>query len=204
MLHSFFAIGALLSPFLVLACTSSGDSGWRTAVYIIIGMGCGQYADLSPHADGQRIARRRAGRAACAALRFLAERRFWLTAAIMLCYLSIEASVMGWLVTYFIDSGAASASSAQMLTALLWVVILLGRTGCILIAGHVSPPTFLRCASLGIAVFLVVVIASPSFVPLLLGTIGLGLCMAGMYGTTVSNATKCSRPIRWLWAFSSP
>ncbi|MGN1009100.1 MAG: MFS transporter, partial [Butyricicoccus sp.] len=39
MLHSFFAIGALLSPFMVLLCTRGGDSGWRTAVYIIIGMG---------------------------------------------------------------------------------------------------------------------------------------------------------------------
>lgn len=35
MLHSFFAVGALLSPFLVLLCTRSGDSGWRTAVYIL-------------------------------------------------------------------------------------------------------------------------------------------------------------------------
>lgn len=190
MLHSFFAIGALLSPFLVLACTSSGDSGWRTAVYIIIGMGVVSML-TSPRMQMDSVSPE-GGQAVQPAqpFGFWRERRFWLTAAIMLCYLSIEASVMGWLVTYFIDSGAASASSAQMLTALLWVVILLGRTGCILIAGHVSPPTFLRCASLGIAVFLVVVIASPSFVPLLLGTIGLGLCMAGMYGTTVSNATE--------------
>ena len=38
MLHSFFAVGALLAPFMVLICTRGGDSGWRSAVYIIIGM----------------------------------------------------------------------------------------------------------------------------------------------------------------------
>ena len=120
---------------------------------------------------------------------FLNEKLFWLAAVIMLCYLSIESSVMGWIVTYFIDSGAATESSAQMLTALLWIVILIGRSACVVISNKVAPPQFVVVASIGIAAFLVVVLVSPGFVPLLIGTIGLGLCMAGMYGTTVSNAT---------------
>ena len=189
MLHSFFAIGALLSPFMVLLCTRGGDSGWRTAVYIIIGMGVVSMItspmmkmdSVSPE-GGQT-------EQPSVPLGFLKEKLFWLTAIIMLCYLSIEASVMGWLVTYFIDSGAASEGSAQMLTTLLWIVILIGRSACVLIANKVTPPQFLVVASLGIAAFLVVVLVSPGFVPLLIGTIGLGLCMAGMYGTTVSNAT---------------
>lgn len=189
MLHSFFAVGALLSPFLVLLCTRGGDSGWRTAVYIIIGMGVVSML-TSPRMKMDTVSPE-GGQAEQPAqpFGFWRERRFWLSAAIMLCYLSVEASVMGWLVTYFIDSGAAGEGAAQMLTALLWVVILLGRASCVLIAGRVAPPTFLVFASIGMAAFLVVVIASPGFVPLLLGTIGLGLCMAGMYGTTVSNAT---------------
>lgn len=189
MLHSFFAVGALLSPFLVLLCTRGGDSGWRTAVYIIIGMGIVSMAaspmmkmdSVSPE-GGQAV---QPGTPSG----FLRERLFWLTTVIMLCYLSVEASVMGWLVTYFIDSGAASESSAQMLTALLWIVILLGRSACVMIANKVAPPQFLVVASIGIAAFLIVVLVSPGFAPLLAGTIGLGLCMAGMYGTAVSNAT---------------
>lgn len=176
-------------PFLVLLCTRGGDSGWRTAVYIIIGMGIVSMAtspmmkmdSVSPE-GGQAI---QPGTPSG----FLRERLFWLTTVIMLCYLSVEASVMGWLVTYFIDSGAASESSAQMLTALLWVVILLGRSACVIIANKVAPPQFLVVASIGIAAFLIVVLVSPGFAPLLAGTIGLGLCMAGMYGTAVSNAT---------------
>lgn len=189
MLHSFFAIGALLSPFLVLLCTRSGDRGWHTVVYIIIGLGIVSMV-TSPMMKMDSVAPTvgTAGQTT-APMGFLKERLFWLTSAIMLCYLSVEASVMGWIVTYFIDSGAASESSAQMLTALLWIVILIGRSACVVIANKVAPPQFLAAASIGIAAFLVVVLLSPGFVPLLIGTIGLGLCMAGMYGTTVSNAT---------------
>lgn len=189
MLHSFFAVGALLSPFLVLLCTRGGDSGWRTAVYIIIGMGIVSMA-TSPMMKMDSVSPK-GGQAVQPGTPsgFLRERLFWLTTVIMLCYLSVEASVMGWLVTYFIDSGAASESSAQMLTALLWIVILLGRSACVMIANKVAPPQFLVVASIGIAAFLIVVLVSPGFAPLLAGTIGLGLCMAGMYGTAVSNAT---------------
>ena len=193
MLHSFFAFGALLSPFLVLLCTRGGDSGWRIAVYGIIGLGivsmltspCMKMDSVSPEGDQAERPETPFG--------FLKDRLYWLTLLIMLCYLSIEASIMGWLVTYFIDSGAAGESSAQMLTALLWIVILIGRSACILIAGRVAPYQFLPAASGGIAIFLGVVLTGHGFLPLLLGTIGLGLCMAGMYGTTVSNATDVFR-----------
>ena len=77
-----------------------------------------------------------------------------------------------------------------MLTTLLWIVILIGRSACVLIAHKFTPPQFITAASFGITAFLIVVLLSPSFAPLLIGTIGLGLCMAGMYGTTVSNATE--------------
>src|SRR5699024_1439026 len=74
--------------------------------------------------------------------------------------------------------------------ALLWVLILIGRAACIAIAGKVTPPAFLRLSSIGMAVFLVVIILGSGFSMLLLGTIGLGLCMAGMYGTTIANASE--------------
>lgn len=190
MLHSFFAVGALLAPFMVLICTRGGDSGWRSAVYIIIGMGIVTML-TSPFMKMDSVApENEQAQQPAKAFGFFHEKLFWLTTIIMLCYLSIESSVMGWLVTYFIDSGAASESSAQMLTTLLWIVILIGRSACVLIASKFTPPQFITAASFGITAFLIVVLLSPSFAPLLIGTIGLGLCMAGMYGTTVSNATE--------------
>lgn len=40
----------------------------------------------------------------------------------------------------------------------------------------------------GIAAFLVLLVLGTSLPVLIVATIGLGLCMSGMYGTTVSNA----------------
>lgn len=39
MLHGFFAIGAVLAPFLVLRATRRGNEGWHTAVWVVISMG---------------------------------------------------------------------------------------------------------------------------------------------------------------------
>lgn len=148
-----------------------------------------QHGDLPDDENGQRFARRRAGSTA--------ENTIWLPPRAPVLADDRHYAVLperggvghGWLVTYFIDSGTASESSAQMLTALLWIVILLGRSACVIIANKVAPPQFLVVASIGIAAFLIVVLVSPGFAPLLAGTFGLGLCMAGMYGTAVSDAT---------------
>ena len=51
-----------------------------------------------------------------------------------------------------------------------------------------SSAKLIRMLSTGIVVFLVVLVMSRSLVPMLIGTIGLGLSLSGMYGTTVSNA----------------
>lgn len=188
MLHGFFAIGALFAPFLVLFCTRGSQSGWRYAVLVFIFLGIITMIS-SPFMQMDRVTSAQSGQNKAGPMLFLRNRLFWLTAGIMLAYLSVEASIMGWLVTYFVDSGAATANAAQILTALLWITILIGRFGCTLLTGRVSTRQFLLCASIGIAFFLGVIVLTTSLVPLLVGTVGLGLCMAGMYGTTVSNAT---------------
>lgn len=60
--------------------------------------------------------------------------------AIMFFYLCVEASVMGWIVTYYIDSGAAGDDSAQLLTSLLWITILIGRFTCSALSDRTAPP----------------------------------------------------------------
>lgn len=95
---------------------------------------------------------------------------------------------MGWMVTYYTDSGAAGADSAQLLTSLLWVSILAGRFACGALSGRAAPPQMIQALCGGIVLFLAVLLASTSLVPMLLGTVGLGLALSGMYGTTVANA----------------
>lgn len=182
MLHGFFAIGAVLAPVLVLLCTRTG--GWRWAVWTVIGLGVVSIIS-SPfmNIDGIPYPKPESG-----SLGFLRERQFLSSLAIAFFYLCVEASVMGWMVTYYTDSGTAAADSAQLLTSLLWVVILIGRFACGALSGQVAPPQMIRALCGGIVLFLAVLLASASLAPMLLGTVGLGLALSGMYGTTIANA----------------
>ena len=119
---------------------------------------------------------------------FLKEGLFWYTIGIMFLYLCIEASVMGWMVTYYEESGILASGASQLLTSLLWITILVGRFGRSAFGGRTTPASLIRILSLGILVFLGIVLLANQLPLMLLGTIGLGLSLSGMYGTTVANA----------------
>lgn len=119
---------------------------------------------------------------------FLRNRRFLLSMSIMFFYLCVEASVMGWMVTYYADSGAVAVESAQLLTSMLWVVILAGRFICGALSGRIAPPRMILALCGGILVFLAVLLMSAGLIPMLAGTVGLGPALSGMYGTTAANA----------------
>ena len=146
MLHGFFAIGAVSAPFLALMFTRTANSGWRKAVYVVIFLGVvSMFTSSFMKMDSVPYQKSQSGQSPFG---FVKEHGFWHSAFIMFFYLCVEASVMGWMVTYYTDSGVVKADSAQMLTSLLWITI----------------------------------------IPMLVGTIGLGLSLSGMYGTTVANA----------------
>ena len=186
-LHGFFAIGAVTAPFLALICSRLfGNSGWRAALYVVIALGVVSII-TSGFMKMDSISYEKSERSGNS-FGFLKEKLFWHTIFIMFFYLCVEASIMGWMVTYYTDSGVVQESSAQLLTSLLWIVILLGRFGCSALGGRMSSAKLIRMLSTGIVVFLVVLVMSRSLVPMLIGTIGLGLSLSGMYGTTVANA----------------
>ena len=186
-LHGFFAIGAVTAPFLALICSRLfGNSGWRAALYVVIALGVVSII-TSGFMKMDSISYEKSERSGNS-FGFLKEKLFWHTIFIMFFYLCVEASIMGWMVTYYTDSGVVQESSAQLLTSLLWIVILLGRFGCSALGGRMSSAKLIRMLSTGIVVFLVVLVMSRSLVPMLIGTIGLVLSLSGMYGTTVSNA----------------
>ena len=81
-----------------------------------------------------------------------------------------------------------AAGAAQIVTSLLWISLLVGRFSCSVIAARFRPWQMITVMCFGIAAFLVLLVLGTSLPVLIVATIGLGLCMSGMYGTTVSNA----------------
>ena len=185
-LHGFFAIGSILAPVLVLFCTRRDDSGWRYAVYIILALGLvSVISSAFMKMDG--VTSRQSGGDG-RAFSFLKEKPYLRSVVIMFLYQCIEASVMGWMVTYYEESGVLSADAAQLLTSMLWMTILVGRFACSAVGAYASSAQIIRALSAGILVFLCVVLLVARLPLMLVGTVGLGLSLSGMYGTTVSNA----------------
>lgn len=184
-LHGCFAIGAVLAPVLTLFCTSSGNSGWRIAIYTVIGLGLVSMV-TSPRMDMKSVSKSNEG--GKTSFLFLRDPLFLRSAAIMFCYLCVEGSVMGWMVTYYSDSGVVSDNMTQLITSLLWITILAGRILCSSLSLKIKPAKMILSMSIGIFVFLCLLVGSGNMILMVAATIGLGLSMSGMYGTTVANA----------------
>ena len=92
------------------------------------------------------------------------------------------------LVTFFIDSGAADAQTAQLLATALWGALLIGRFASAWFATRFSPQHMICVMTIGTAVCFSVMMCSHSLVPMAIGTFGIGLFMAGIYGTTLGGS----------------
>ena len=185
-LHGFFAIGAVTAPLIALACSRFVRNGWRIAVCIILALLIlSVFTSAYMKMDNVTCSRsEKKGNA----FSFLRERPFRFSVGIMFLYQCVEASVMGWMVTYYEECGVLASGSAQLLNSLLWITILLGRFGCSAVGGRFDPAGIIRVLSAGILAFLCIVLFTNSLPLMLAGTIGLGLSLSGMYGTTVANA----------------
>lgn len=188
-LHAFFAFGACVAPLLVLFCQGLGANGWRIAMsaasVLLVGalvFGLFMQIDSEKPAEGYQAP-------AGGGFGFFRERLFWQTTAIGFFYQAVEASMMGWLTSFYVDSGALESGAAQIVTALLWIALLVGRFSCSVIAAHYKPWQMILVMCIGIAAFLALLVCGTALPVLLAATIGLGLCMSGMYGTSVANAS---------------
>ena len=187
MLHSCFAIGALTAPLLVMVYTKDDITGWRMPVIIIIA--CVAITTiLSLKINMDRISYDKGDEHADRGFGFFKDRNFMIPAASMFMYQCVEATLMGWIVSYFIDRGIVSAESTQLFSSVLWVFILIGRLVCVFLAKKVSSPLFVKVLSIGMLVFVIVMLTAQSFAIAVIGVIGLGLACSGMYGAITACA----------------
>ena len=123
-------------------------------------------------------------------LAFFREPLFLWTLLMGICDQALESSLMGWLTTYYLETGIVSEQVSQLTTSLLWFAFLIGRIICVIIAMKWQPKKMLLLMGTGTAVFMIMLTLSMHVSLLLISTIGLGLCLSGVYGTAVSNASE--------------
>ena len=192
-LHACFAAGAVIAPLIAMVVT-----GWRPAV--IIGCVCcaASLAFLLPAGFSDKdletsAAPNDSGRAENSGKKkvdygFVKEKLFWVTVIICFFYQAVEASFMGWMTSFLIDTGVMAESLAQFTTSVLWMALMAGRLLCSAAATKVSPRSMILALTLITTGFMVILLQTKSPAGLIIATAGIGLGMSGMFGTSVSNA----------------
>lgn len=132
---------------------------------------------------------------------FLRDKLFWLVSLSLMAYLAAEQGVIGWLVTFFRDTGLLSIYLAQVMASVLWVAILFGRLATAYLSTRVPRHRLLVIMGIGLIVFFATMMATSNPTIIVIGIIGFGLSMAGIYPTVVSYAGGLIQHYALAWSF---
>ena len=183
LLHACFAVGAFASPLIAIA---AGDSMWKIPCWIISGLMLIALILLGT----SKLSSERSRKAKGGETRFLTSIGFWLNTMIMFFYLCAEASLTGWLVTYFIDSGIFPQSIATSMQSILWVMILIGRLVCASISNRMNKSVLILILGIIMTAFFSVMVNASVPALAVIGVFGVGVSMSGIYPTTLSTMDK--------------
>ena len=187
LLHGAFAVGAVLSPLALIACTGASGLGWQVmtgGITLLCLVQLGVYATMKLPSENITKSIKKVDRS------FLRNKNFWLGAVILFFYISAEYAIVNWLVTYFKDTGILSAGVSQLMTSLLWIVIFVGRMIGAALVGKISRKIILVVDGVGLMICFLIVFFSRSQLPIVLGIMGVGLFMATIYTSALALGTE--------------
>lgn len=183
-LHSIFAIGALLAPYLVMGSVKlAGENGWRLAGSVIVALTALSVYFFSQMKlkDGPVQQKKKV-----ASYHFMKEKEFWILSGILFFYLCGESTINGWLVKYFVDSGILTIGYSQFLASLLWIGMLVGRLTVASQGQRYSRTNQLYLFAFTTTLLFIVLLSSRNSLVITFAILGLGLSMAGIYPTTIA------------------
>jgi FHS family Na+ dependent glucose MFS transporter 1 len=191
-MHSFFGVGAFLSPIVVAQAISWGGgvkwAYWTLAVlmlpvalYVISvkspGIRKDDTAGNSPDQIKGKLRQRNS---------FVA-----LVAIFFFLYVGAETSFGGWIATYAKTLGLGNSVTAAYLTSAFWGALTLGRFLSVMLAVYVKPATMLFIDLCGCLVSIcLILLGSGSVLITWIGSIGTGLFMASIFPTTINLAER--------------
>lgn len=201
LLHSLFAIGALLSPFVVIVTTKLfGVNGWRVTAMLIIALVFISQVMFSKMPVLESLTSQAKGKSN-RSYQFLQDKKFWNTVVILFFYLCAEAAITGWLVKYFVDSAIMTVQGAQVVASVLWLGILVGRLACTFYGSRLSKSQLLLLISSGASLCYFLLLQATDYY-LIIGIIfALGLSMGGIYPTamTIAGSSIKNYPMAMGW-----
>lgn len=182
-LHLFFGMGAFLSP-IVIAQAISFTAGIRWAYWalalIVVPLALWLLRLPSPRHEAAHVS----------GTRQAVKVNWRLTGLVMLfmcVYVGAEVGIGGWLYTYAMERGLATATSAAYLTSVYWGAFMVGRIFSIPIAARVRPRVILSVDLLGCLSSIGLLVLLPeSEVALWVGVFCFGLFVASIFPTVIT------------------
>ena len=186
LMHSCYASGALLCPFLIAAAARVSTV---LAVFLlaVLGLMLWLVYGFTPLGGGsQKTARTKE----VIDWSFLHAPRFWLLTGLLFCQNAAEQSVTGWMVTYFKGSGIIAGSLAAYTVTVMWGATLVAR----LLIAFVFPFKNPRKAMVGMSVlctfFYVLLVRADTQGMAIVLLFAFAFSMAGLNPTAVASAGR--------------
>ncbi len=184
-LHLFFGIGAIVAPLLIAQVIQwSGSIHWAFWLLAVLPLPTALWLMRLPSPKAQPTSVE--GAAGRADMRLVA-----LTVLFFFLYVGVEVSFGGWIFTYAVKQHLASEAAAAYLTSAFWGAFTLGRLVSIPISLRVRPRYILLWDMIGTLICLGILVIWPnSEAALWVGVLGVGLCIASVFPTTMSLAAR--------------
>lgn len=202
-MHAMFALGAFTFPLLLMLLTNQNSDNWIYAVYFMLIMGILNwlmYYNIPLQND--KIEKKEGNQSN--ALGFVHEPLFYICTATLFFYLCAEQGVIGWMITYFKDTGILPPTLSQVTASLLWIMILVGRLLTAYLSTKVRKEWLMIVMGLGFVGFFFLLLFNTTTSLILFGIMGFGFSMAGIYPTIVSFAGNIINKYSLTWSFMLP
>lgn len=186
LLHTVFAIGAFLAPFLTSVFVGAGLN-WRYIIYtvtILTSISVIGYSTLPLEENKDNMQKKIADKEN----RFFKSVDFYFCGLLLFFYLGVENCVNGWFVTYFKSIGIMSDAYATNLVSVTWVVIMIGRLATGYLSTKISKYKIMIINCSCTVFFFCMLIATKNLSVITIAVVGLGFSFAGIYPTGIANA----------------
>lgn len=186
LLHMSFAIGAFISPLIVSTLVGFNIS-WKVPV-LLIAVASASLAPIFTKMPLEEKIKEEKGKKKLS-FAFLKDPQYFIYTIILFCYVGSETCLNSWLITYLVERGIMEITRAQMILSLLWLVIIFGRIVIAYISSYIRKDVLLTVQCIGMFASIGIFLINKNPMIAIIAIIAIGLSMAGIYPTTVANAS---------------
>ena len=188
--HMLFAFGALVAPLLVWLFTNvMAENAWKGANVGVIVLGAISILMIvkTPFLKEAGISAKKEKKTFD--FGFLREKKYVVCTLMMIMYIGVETGVVGWVATFFLESGVIKEENSALLASLLWAAFFIGRFCTVFLSRKLSGAQIVVILSILAMISMVIMISGKSLAVMLLGAFGTGLGMSGVYASALSEVS---------------